>query len=211
VKRLLQVSMHHFPPFICGALYLVSEVIKVQPNIRFLITDPEASENDEEKFMDAAEDAPADGGMIKIDGNGNAITKKGPSKAAATASDDDGFEEVKESRDESFVGVQEKTDQLAADADKDVHTSVKSEDGKSKAKKPAGSLATGRSRSGYDPLNRNPEFAEAKNSCLWELVRTLSITVSMVSRFILINNCLFDRQNYHFISIHQWPNLLLIY
>ncbi|CAM5134428.1 unnamed protein product [Natator depressus] len=65
VKRLLQVSCGQMPPFICGALYLVSEILKIKPGLRVQLQDHvesedeehfhdlEEAEEDEEKFTDA--------------------------------------------------------------------------------------------------------------------------------------------------------------
>lgn len=39
VKRLLQVACGHMPPFICGALYLVSEILKAKPALRSQLDD----------------------------------------------------------------------------------------------------------------------------------------------------------------------------
>ncbi|KAJ8275008.1 hypothetical protein COCON_G00096330 [Conger conger] len=50
VKRLLQVSCEQNPTFACGALFLVSEVMKTKPGLKLLLQDNEDSE--EEKFKD---------------------------------------------------------------------------------------------------------------------------------------------------------------
>ncbi|KAL1783047.1 CCAAT/enhancer-binding protein zeta [Sigmodon hispidus] len=55
VKRLLQVTYSQMPPFICGALYLVSEILKVKPDLRSQLDDH--PESDEENFVDAANDS----------------------------------------------------------------------------------------------------------------------------------------------------------
>ncbi|XP_044516557.1 CCAAT/enhancer-binding protein zeta isoform X2 [Gracilinanus agilis] len=55
VKRLLQVTCGQLPPFICGALYLVSEILKLKPGLRTqLHHHPESDE--EENFLDLDED-----------------------------------------------------------------------------------------------------------------------------------------------------------
>ncbi|NWR89814.1 CEBPZ protein, partial [Furnarius figulus] len=65
VKRLLQVTCGQVPPFICGTLYLLSELLKVKPELRAQLQDhvesddeecfkdQEEAEEDEEKFVDA--------------------------------------------------------------------------------------------------------------------------------------------------------------
>ncbi|KAJ8356113.1 hypothetical protein SKAU_G00189070 [Synaphobranchus kaupii] len=54
IKRLLQVSCEQNPTFACGALFLVSEVMKAKPGLRLLLQDDEDSE--EEKFKDLDDD-----------------------------------------------------------------------------------------------------------------------------------------------------------
>ncbi|XP_037261497.1 CCAAT/enhancer-binding protein zeta isoform X1 [Falco rusticolus] len=65
VKRLLQVTCGQMPPFICGTLYLLSELLKAKPELRVQLQDhvesddeecfkdQKEAEEDEEKFMDA--------------------------------------------------------------------------------------------------------------------------------------------------------------
>ncbi|EPQ06803.1 CCAAT/enhancer-binding protein zeta [Myotis brandtii] len=55
VKRLLQVTCEQMPPFICGALYLVSEILKAKPDLRSQLTDHLESD-DEENFIDIKDD-----------------------------------------------------------------------------------------------------------------------------------------------------------
>ncbi|XP_055981645.1 CCAAT/enhancer-binding protein zeta [Sorex fumeus] len=55
VKRLLQVTCGQTPPFICGALYLVSEILKAKPALRSQLDDHPESD-DEEKFVDVREE-----------------------------------------------------------------------------------------------------------------------------------------------------------
>ncbi|KAK3516937.1 hypothetical protein QTP70_028227 [Hemibagrus guttatus] len=50
VKRLLQVSCEQSPTFACGALFLVSEVMKAKPGLKLLLH--EGDDDDEEKFLD---------------------------------------------------------------------------------------------------------------------------------------------------------------
>ncbi|XP_062934504.1 CCAAT/enhancer-binding protein zeta [Cynocephalus volans] len=55
VKRLLQVTCEQMPPFICGALYLVSEILKTKPGLRSQLDDHPESD-DEENFVDIGDD-----------------------------------------------------------------------------------------------------------------------------------------------------------
>jgi len=58
VKRLLQILTLHDPPFICGVLYLISELETTFPSIRSMIKEPEmVFEDEEEHFADVPEDS----------------------------------------------------------------------------------------------------------------------------------------------------------
>ncbi|XP_012869131.1 PREDICTED: CCAAT/enhancer-binding protein zeta [Dipodomys ordii] len=55
LKRLLQVTCVQMPPFICGALYLVSEILKAKPDLRSQLDD-HLGPDDEEHFVDVEDD-----------------------------------------------------------------------------------------------------------------------------------------------------------
>jgi ribosome biogenesis protein MAK21 len=59
VKRLLQIIHLHEPPFICGVLYLVNELITTFPTIKSMLSTPEdnADDSGEEHYEDVDEDA----------------------------------------------------------------------------------------------------------------------------------------------------------
>jgi ribosome biogenesis protein MAK21 len=58
VKRLLQIIHMHEPPFICGVLYLINELIIMFPSIKSMLSTPEdnASDDGEEHYADVPED-----------------------------------------------------------------------------------------------------------------------------------------------------------
>lgn len=58
VKRLLQIIHLHEPPFICGVLYLINELIITVPSIKSMLSTPEdnASDSEEEHYQDVSED-----------------------------------------------------------------------------------------------------------------------------------------------------------
>ncbi|OSS45575.1 hypothetical protein B5807_09460 [Epicoccum nigrum] len=66
VKRLLQIIHMHEPPFICGVLYLINELITTFPSINSMLSTPEDNVDDgeDEHFEDVPED-----GEEKTDGN----------------------------------------------------------------------------------------------------------------------------------------------
>ena len=66
IKRLLQVVTLHEPPFACAIIYLVGELQKVFPSIKFMIEQAERNdESDEEHFIDVAVDGKAEVHHIK--------------------------------------------------------------------------------------------------------------------------------------------------
>ncbi|OQO04976.1 hypothetical protein B0A48_07994 [Cryoendolithus antarcticus] len=93
VKRLLQIITLHEPPFICGVLYLISELEGTFPSIRIMITDASLASADadaEEHFADV-DDERADSGtanmhpsrLPKPTSNGYDARKRDPSHAHA--------------------------------------------------------------------------------------------------------------------------------
>lgn len=57
IKRLLQIIHLHDPPFICGVLYLVNELIIQFPSIKSMLQSPEDNaDSDEEHYEDAPEE-----------------------------------------------------------------------------------------------------------------------------------------------------------
>lgn len=88
VKRLLQIIHMHEPPFICGVLYLVNELITTFPSIKSMLSTPEDNVDDgeDEHFEDVPED-----GEEKTDSNKSAkpaydARKRDPSHAQADLS-----------------------------------------------------------------------------------------------------------------------------
>lgn len=57
VKRVIQISTFHQPPFICGVLFLLSELEGVIPSLHSLLDTPQETEEDEEEvFKDVTEE-----------------------------------------------------------------------------------------------------------------------------------------------------------
>ncbi|CAI6256976.1 unnamed protein product [Periconia digitata] len=61
VKRLLQIIHLHEPPFICGVLYLINELIITFPSIKSMLSTPEDNDSDSEE--EHYEDVPEEGGV----------------------------------------------------------------------------------------------------------------------------------------------------
>ncbi|CAI5770653.1 enhancer-binding zeta [Podarcis lilfordi] len=66
IKRLLQVTCGQMPPFTCGALYLVSELLKVKPGLRVQLQDHVESD-DEEHFHDLEEAEEEEEKLVDVD------------------------------------------------------------------------------------------------------------------------------------------------
>jgi ribosome biogenesis protein MAK21 len=73
VKRLLQIITLHDPPFVCGVLFLISELEGTFPAIRTMLTEPEAGEDDEEEHF---VDVPEDGEQPSVVNNTSATRKE---------------------------------------------------------------------------------------------------------------------------------------
>jgi ribosome biogenesis protein MAK21 len=55
-KRMLQIITLHQPPFICGVLYLLSELEHTIPGLKSLFNEPEGDGHEDEIFRDVPED-----------------------------------------------------------------------------------------------------------------------------------------------------------
>lgn len=105
VKRMLQICYLHQPSFVCGILFLVSQLEAVFPDLKTLLNEPEEDGDEEEVYRDAPLEGSAE-------------------------------EKVEEK-------IEEKTD-VAQD---------------SRQKKTA-----------YDGRKRDPQYSNADQSCLWEVI-----------------------------------------
>jgi ribosome biogenesis protein MAK21 len=90
IKRLLQTITMHEVSFVCGVLYLVSELEGTFPSIKTMITDPEYNEDDEEEhFVDAPEEGderPAQDALPRINTVQYDARKRDPEHAHAERS-----------------------------------------------------------------------------------------------------------------------------
>lgn len=89
VKRLLQIIHLHEPPFICGVLYLINELITTFPTIKSMLSTPEdnASDSGEEHFDDVDEDGePKVNGEQKAERSAYDARKRDPEHAQADLS-----------------------------------------------------------------------------------------------------------------------------
>ncbi|XP_077200246.1 CCAAT/enhancer-binding protein zeta isoform X1 [Paroedura picta] len=66
VKRLLQITCTQMPPFTCGTLYLVSELLKIRPGLWVQLRDHVESD-DEEHFHDLEETEEEEAKLVNVD------------------------------------------------------------------------------------------------------------------------------------------------
>ncbi|NXX92617.1 CEBPZ protein, partial [Centropus bengalensis] len=83
VKRLLQVTCGQMPPFVCGTLYLLSELLKVKPELRVQLQDCVESD-DEECFKDQDEAEEGDEKFVDADKDGGHQEKSTTENSAKT-------------------------------------------------------------------------------------------------------------------------------
>ena len=92
VKRLLQVLTMHEPPFVCGVLYLISELERTFPSIQSMLKKAELDEDDgEEHFVDVPDERTDAGARVTSrrppsSHNGYDAKKRDPEHARAERS-----------------------------------------------------------------------------------------------------------------------------
>jgi len=167
-KRLLQVAAQHQPPFICGVLFMLSEVLKTQRGLAMLLTQPAARL----KVVDKAT-----AGDVK------------PRVDELSDDEEEHFRDVTE--EEEADKQKQKQDKAKADAQKAQEVEEEQEKAAASSEAPAAAEARLISelssqpivRGAYDPMKREPQYAQARSSCLWELLLFARHFHPSVSRF----------------------------
>ena len=171
VKRLLQAALGRSAAFVCGCLYLVSEVSKKHGGLRILTQrgDWKAGDDDEEHFVDVDDEEDVDA-VRNVE-----VTNPSAAADERKVDDDDGDD-----------------DSSAADSESQRHASSgpRAMNGSShvNGKSSSPSSSSRASVHAYDPSKREPLYARANLSALWELT-------------VLV-------QHYH-PSVQSWARLLL--
>ncbi|XP_048391700.2 CCAAT/enhancer-binding protein zeta isoform X2 [Stegostoma tigrinum] len=144
IKRILQAACGQTPAFICGALYLISEILKLKPGIRVLLQ--EHGESDEEEHFKDIDNSDEEEIFEDLD------------------------EKVKKKSDEGkkYIDVDERH---AAKEQKDVQNNIVKAKAESTT---SGSWLHHKNQGGkclgnYDPFHRNPLACGADRIGLWEL------------------------------------------
>ncbi|KAG1697812.1 hypothetical protein DVH05_015766 [Phytophthora capsici] len=157
-KRLLQLASTMPPAFACAVLFLLSELIKVKPQLRTLLDQPESgSANgntaDDEHFKDAKTEAFE---LEKEESDDDEDT----TEEAGSSTLDDGLTDAERSAKilAKMFGKPEKESKKSKEA------AVVSFDDEPVSKK-----ENKEEEGGYDASKRNPLFAGAETSCAWEI------------------------------------------
>mmetsp|Transcript_8714 Transcript_8714/g.18540 ORF Transcript_8714/g.18540 Transcript_8714/m.18540 type:complete len:1163 (-) Transcript_8714:938-4426(-) len=146
-KRLLQVAHMAAPNFACAVLFLVSEVLKVQPALWSAVSTPEDVAADGETFKDSAAPDTDD------EGDGVEVFKDLP------ASDDE------EDSEEGGAGGKQQAREAAGPA------STSGREGSTPSSTPSGKWPQ---QQYYDMHKREPLYCNAERACFWELASLAS-------------------------------------
>lgn len=183
VKRLLQVATAMTPAFMCAVLFLLSELLKLKPQLRTLIDQPEASAGniqDEERFNDAEaalhlDKEEEDDEDDDDEGEDNEVVDR-----------DDGRTDAEQSSSILAQMFGDLPNEPAPAPSSGAVISFGDDDNAGSSKK----TADKKSDDGYDPRKRNPLYAKADASCAWELdqlARHYHPSVQMFARQVIEN------------------------
>ncbi|CAH0517509.1 unnamed protein product [Peronospora belbahrii] len=168
IKRLLQLASIMPPAFTCAVLFLLSELVKIKPQLRTLVDQPEAglatgNAADDEHFVDAKTEDIA----FELEKEESDDDNDDTLEDAELDKLNDGFTDEERSAKvlAKMFGSPEKQSKKskgAVDVNFDNGPAVKIMANKKKA-------GDNKNKGGYDPSKRNPLFAGAESSCAWEL------------------------------------------
>ncbi|EGZ18985.1 hypothetical protein PHYSODRAFT_351404 [Phytophthora sojae] len=168
-KRLLQLASVMPPAFACAVLFLLSELLKVKPQLRTLLDQPEAGSAsgnaaDDEHFEDAKtdEEAPA----FELEKEESDDEDDDTTEDAGSSKLNDGLTDAERSAKvlAQMFGKPEKESKKSKEA------AVVSFDDEPAAKTTSNKKAgADKEEGGYDASKRNPLFAGAETSCAWEI------------------------------------------
>ncbi|GMF20772.1 unnamed protein product [Phytophthora fragariaefolia] len=167
-KRLLQVASVMPPAFACAVLFLLSELLKVKPQLRTLLDQPEASSAggksaDDEHFEDAKVDEEIPAFKLEKEDSED-DDDDDTTEDAGSAELNDGLTDAERSAKvlAQMFGKPEKAFKKAKE------TAVVSFDDEP-ATSTSKTAVTDKEEGGYDASKRNPLFAGAETSCAWEI------------------------------------------
>jgi len=139
----------------CGALFLVSEILKRRPALWSMIQHPEEQE---EHFVDAD-------------------SREVPSDGPSDDDDDDDGEEEEDDEDREGAYDEDDDDEQGSDLELDAALTLDTKKRQQKNAMNQAPKAASKSTDPHrrpegqsDPTKRDPKFANTEGSCLWELV-----------------------------------------
>ncbi|KAL7689992.1 putative CCAAT-binding factor [Plasmopara halstedii] len=141
MKRLLQVASSMTPAFVCGVLFLLSELLKVKPQLRTLLNQPEiGSGNGHDDDMEHFNDF----------------------KSEEVEHEDEEIENESEEGDDLVNETERSAKVLARMFENDKDSMSCQNNGVH--------LNSTKVQMGYDAKKRNPLYAGAEKACMWELL-----------------------------------------
>ncbi|XP_065175034.1 CCAAT/enhancer-binding protein zeta-like [Sycon ciliatum] len=143
IKRVLQVCNMMPPSFVCGALFMISQLCTDQPAIRTIIDQPEDTE-EEEHFKDVQLDDDED-------------------------DENDNSEDADDEQDESAHAAKDSDAEATTEDFGDVDDAVKKLAKAAGSVKPSKGFADRGQQEHYVALHRNPLYCGAEHSCSWEI------------------------------------------
>jgi len=173
IKRILQVYAQQPPEVICGMLFLLSEVLKEKPGLRSSLTDLKRAissvwENDEEeeKFVDLPD--PDDEQEFKS-GEEGTVNVSLDASMMSKMEDNVGKGITKKSKRSKLIN--DKEDEITQDLNSvDESNAEKKDNKKCNGWLHRMNIKRGQSdNKSYNPLSRNPLYAQVDSDCVWEL------------------------------------------
>ncbi|RLN54043.1 hypothetical protein BBJ29_003161 [Phytophthora kernoviae] len=166
-KRLMQLASVMPPAFVCAVLFLLSELLKVKPQLRTLFDQPEVgtaggNAAGDEHFEDAkTEGSPA----FELEKEDDDEDDDGTTQEeAGSKSLDDGLTDAE--RSQKILAQMFGSEEPEKKAKKSKEAAVVSFDDEPSNKQGA---KKAHEEGGYDATKRNPLFAGAETSCAWEI------------------------------------------
>ncbi|GMF33323.1 unnamed protein product [Phytophthora lilii] len=165
-KRLLQLASAMPPAFACAVLFLLSELLKVKPQLRTLLDQPEASSSTDNTADEHFEDVKTDeeNPEFELEKEESDDDEDGTTEDAGSSKLNDGLTDAERSA-KVLAQMFGKPEQ---ESKKSKEAAVVSFDDE-----PATKAVTPKNgdkeESGYDASKRNPLFTGAETSCAWEI------------------------------------------
>jgi ribosome biogenesis protein MAK21 len=158
------VALNESPPFICGSLFLVSEVLRSRPALWNMI---QQAEEQEEHFVDT-----------------DKLTSSKVSDSEYESSEDEYDEPQQDDPKDLYASDSDAGSDLELDPELQLSSRKREQLAAKKRNAAMANIeqpAHAKSSTEYDPHKRDPKYANAQGSCFWELVcLSLSLTIEPI-------------------------------